>query len=213
MRPSKVMGTPYFSRMDFNAIMTKYFSPTLVELPETTDNLSWYWMTDQWIFLQYLNWFSTSNQFIIQSIIDNAAASLVKMLGLRIGNLWAERIRYYLYQHESRWRSLIANLNLIFEPTYFINGERFNGYDASRRCQFFIDRDMLNILNKETILQMHAELKSFKETESRFNPVFTIEKYRVTVFTDVYVPFLSEYFLYHSFVVLGYALTSHSQKP
>ena len=143
----------------------------------------------------------------VQSIIDNAAASLVKMLGLRIGNLWAERIRYYLYQHESR--DLIANLNLLFEPTYFIDDKWFNGYDVSRRCQFFIDRDMLNILNKESIQQMHTKLKSFREeTELRYyNRVFIIEKYRVPVFTDVYIPFLSEYFLYHSFVVLGYALT------
>ena len=128
----------------------------------------------------------------VQSIVFDKVASFKNAIGLSVGDLWAERIRYYLYP---RFSSLyIDNLELLMNNPL--------EYDSSAPGEFFIDLKTLDLLNDDTILDW--KLKTRDKPLPKYNEIFHIEKYRVPVATEFYVPFLSEYLLYHSFVVVGY---------
>ena len=129
----------------------------------------------------------------VQSSVMDRVLSVKESLGLRIGNLWAERIRYYLYPRLSFLD--IDNLELLMNSPL--------KYESFKAGEFFIDLKTLNLLNDDTILDWKLDKEKLRSGK-RDNKIFHIEKYRVPVATEFYVPFLSEYLLYHSFVVVGY---------
>ena len=142
----------------------------------------------------------------VQSIVCNKVTSVLKSIGLRFGDLWAERIRYYIYP--THGSVIIENLELLMGPPFEfrdVGGKSIfiRKYTNFLPGEFFIDLKTLNLLNDDTILDWKLE-KDKMPSDERANAIFQIEKYRVPVATEFYIPFLSEYILYHSFLVVGY---------
>ena len=136
----------------------------------------------------------------INSFFTHQIRTVLKSIGLRFGDLWAKRIRYFIYPQLKIFDIPEIGLLLLGGDVWSKDTGVAITYDISRHGQFYIDLKTLDLLNDEHILPW--KLKDQKR--DRPEAVFQILKFRVPVFDNVYIPFLSEYLLYNSFVVVGY---------